>query len=249
MVLTPDFYYNSLALSVGTTTLNTLCTCIAAYCLDRSRRSHRSGDQDSQNCHSADLDAQINAINTGVNALAIVDALIRQTEPPFTERVMKVRVSSKFKLPSQLGLCEGKTNPMNHLDSYKNLIMLQGSLSSISWAVVHQKDGEGLKDYVKHFNQAVLKVEDPINKVVVMAMMDGLRLDPLFYSLSKSVPTTLSALQSKAVKYIAAEELTKAKRMRRGKDDHKRKDSPRHNLITSPFDEIDPLSSDGFTSP
>ncbi|GFS37212.1 hypothetical protein Acr_00g0050680 [Actinidia rufa] len=53
----------------------------------------------------------------------------------------------------------------------------------------------------------------------------GLRPGPLFDSLSKNVPETLSALQSKADKYIAAEELAEAKRRRRGKDDHKRKES------------------------
>ena len=57
-----------------------------------------------------------------------------------------------------------------------------------------------------------------------MAMMEGLRLGPLFNSLSKNVPKTLSTLQSKANKYIAAEELAEVKRMRRGKDDHKRKE-------------------------
>ena len=55
-----------------------------------------------------------------------MDALIRQTEPHFTERVMRVRVSSRFKLPSQLGDYEGKTDHIDHLESYKNLMMLQG---------------------------------------------------------------------------------------------------------------------------
>ncbi|XP_057506528.1 uncharacterized protein LOC130789725 [Actinidia eriantha] len=57
-----------------------------------------------------------------------------------------------------------------------------------------------------------------------MAMMEGLRPGPLFDSLSKNVPETLSALQNKADKYIAAEELAEAKRKRRGKDDPKRKE-------------------------
>ena len=52
--------------------------------------------------------------------------------------------------------------------------------------IVYQKDGESLKDYVKHFNQDVLKVEDPSDKVVVMAMMKGLRPSQLFDSLSKN---------------------------------------------------------------
>ncbi|GFS31429.1 hypothetical protein Acr_00g0017230 [Actinidia rufa] len=68
------------------------------------------------------------------------------------------------------------------------------------------------------------EVEDPSDKVVIMAMMEGLRPGPLFDSLSKNVPKTLSALQSKANKYITAEELAEAKCRRRGKEDHKRKE-------------------------
>ena len=80
-----------------------------------------------------------------------------------------------------------------------------------------------MKDYVKRFNQAILKLEDSSDKVVVMAMMEGLGLSPLFDSLSKNVPETLSALQSKADKYISAEELVEAKRRRRGMENQKRK--------------------------
>ncbi|GFY81279.1 hypothetical protein Acr_01g0010880 [Actinidia rufa] len=189
-----------------------------------------------------DLDARLDAINTGMNA--------------------------------PLGIYEGKTDPMDHLDSYKSLMLLQdcsdevmckafsanlkgparswfrklspgtidsfGDLSRLFVAnfmscrnrqknashlfTVHQKETESLKDFVKRFNQAVLEVENPSDKVIIMAMMKGLRLGPLFDSLSKNVPETLSALQSKADKYIAAEELAEAKRRRRGKDDHKRKE-------------------------
>ena len=59
---------------------------------------------------------------------------------------------------------------------------------------VHQKEGESLKDYIKRFNQAVLEVENPSDKVVMMVMMEGLRLRPLFDSLSKNVLKTQSAL-------------------------------------------------------
>ena len=91
--------------------------------------------------------------------------------------------------------------------------------------IVHQKEGESLKDYVKRFNQAMLEVEDASYKVVVMAMMKGLCLDLLFESLSKNVLETQLTLQSKANKYIATEELAKAKQRRQGKEDHKRKES------------------------
>ncbi|GFS44366.1 hypothetical protein Acr_00g0089910 [Actinidia rufa] len=89
---------------------------------------------------------------------------------------------------------------------------------------VYQKKTKSLKDYVKQFNHVILKVEDPSDKVVIMVMMEGLRLGPLFDSLSKNVLETLSALQNKVDKYIASEELTKAKRRRRGRDDPKRKE-------------------------
>ncbi|GFY93718.1 hypothetical protein Acr_09g0001640 [Actinidia rufa] len=191
-----------------------------------------------------DLDGRLDAINTGTNAPVTMDTLIRQTEPPFTRRVLRAQISSKFKLPTQLGIYEGKTDPMDHLNSYKSLMLLQGCSDEIMCKAfsrhfertcqimknvshlftVHQKETESLKDFVKRFNQAILEVEDPSDKVIIMAMMEGLRPGPLFDSLSKNVPETLSALQSKADKYIAAEELAEAKQRRRGKDDHKRKE-------------------------
>ncbi|GFZ04577.1 hypothetical protein Acr_17g0001490 [Actinidia rufa] len=168
-----------------------------------------------------------------------------QTDPPFTKMVLGARISSKFKLTTQLGSYEGKTDSMDHLDSYKSLMSLQGCSDEVMCKVfsatlkgparnrqknashlftVHQKEIESLKDFVKRFNQAILEVEDPSDKVIIMAMMEGLRPGPLFDFLSKNVPETLSALQSKADKYVAAEELAEAKRRRRGKDDHKRKE-------------------------
>ncbi|GFY86387.1 hypothetical protein Acr_05g0000260 [Actinidia rufa] len=114
--------------------------------VDRTRRTKRLGDSESQSHQSIgrarqnrtpippprsttqkirDLDARIDAMNTGVGVLVIVEALIRQIEPPFMDRVMRTRVSSKFKLPTQLGVYEGKTDPMDHLDLYKSLMSLQ----------------------------------------------------------------------------------------------------------------------------
>ncbi|GFZ19274.1 hypothetical protein Acr_27g0010130 [Actinidia rufa] len=202
----------------------------------RRGRSPRRGDHTKARDKSTsqrirDLDARLDAINTGTNALVTVDTL-------------------------------GKTDPMDHLDSYKSLMSLQGCSDEVmckafsatlngparSWFrklspgtidsfgelsrlfvanfmscrnrqknashlfTVHQKETESLKDFVKRFNQAILEVEDPSDKVIIMAMMEGLRPGPLFDSLSKNVPETLSALQSKANKYIAAEELVEAKR-------------------------------------
>ncbi|GFZ12739.1 hypothetical protein Acr_23g0011240 [Actinidia rufa] len=49
------------------------------------------------------MDARLDAINTGGGVPVTVDTLVRQTEPPFTERILRARVSSRFKLPTQLG--------------------------------------------------------------------------------------------------------------------------------------------------
>ncbi|GFY92746.1 hypothetical protein Acr_08g0011420 [Actinidia rufa] len=221
-----------------------------------------------------DLDARIDAINTSTSATVTMDAFIKETKLPFTKRVIRAKVFSRFKLPTQLGIYEEKTNPMDHLDSYKNLMSLQGysnevmckafsttlkclarswfrklPLGTIDWFgdlsrlfvanfmnsrvrpnnashlfTMHQKETESLKYYVKRFNQAILELEDPSDKVVIMAMMEGLCPGPLFDSLSKNVPKTLSTLQSKADKYIVAEELAEAKQKRRGRDNHKRKE-------------------------
>ena len=66
-------------------------------------------------------------------------------------------------------------------------------------------------------------MEDPSDNVIIISMIDGLRLGPLFDYLSKNVTKTLSALQAKADKYITVEELVEAKRRRRGMENQKRK--------------------------
>ena len=47
------------------------------------------------------------------------------------QRIMRARVLSRFNLPTQLGVYNGKMNPMDHLDSYKNLMSLQGYSNKI----------------------------------------------------------------------------------------------------------------------
>ncbi|GFY91348.1 hypothetical protein Acr_07g0015440 [Actinidia rufa] len=73
-----------------------------------------------------DLDVRLDAIDTSAGGPVTVDALFKQIEPSFTNRVMRARVSSRFKLPTQLGVYEGKIDPMDHLDSYNSLMTLQG---------------------------------------------------------------------------------------------------------------------------
>ncbi|GFY95650.1 hypothetical protein Acr_10g0010350 [Actinidia rufa] len=200
-------YHNSLALSMGqqfstfyVPALSSSSKTLEVEGEEARRRgmSHRRDDQvprcrdKSTTQKIIDLDARIDVINTGTSVSVTVDALTRQTEPLFTKRILRTRVSSRFKLPTQL-----------------------------------RKETESLKDYMKQFNLAVLKVQDPSDKVVVMAMMEGLRLGPLFDSLLKNVLETLSTLQSKVDKYIAVEELADAKQRRRGRDEKRKEPNTR----------------------
>ncbi|GFS43263.1 hypothetical protein Acr_00g0084440 [Actinidia rufa] len=169
----------------------------------RRGRSPRRGDhtearEKSTSQKIRDLDARLDAINTGMNAPVTVDTLVRQTDPPFTERVV---VSKTIAKNHRLSLGELSRLFVANFMSCRNR---QKNASHLF--TVHQKETESLKDFVKRFNQAILEVEDPSDKVIIMAMMEELRPGPLFDSLSKNVPETLSALQSKADKYIAAEE-------------------------------------------
>ncbi|GFY95600.1 hypothetical protein Acr_10g0009850 [Actinidia rufa] len=123
--------------------------------VERSRHSHRSGDHSqnhstdrvrrgqhrSPSCpqregssssseSSKTLVVEGEEVRRGmtprIGALVTVDTLIRQTESLFTERILRARVSSKFKLPTQFRIYEGKTDPIDHLDLYKSLTSLQG---------------------------------------------------------------------------------------------------------------------------
>ncbi|GFZ02411.1 hypothetical protein Acr_15g0010190 [Actinidia rufa] len=159
------------------------------------------------------LDARIDAINTGANAYVTVDALVRQAEPPFTDRIMKTSVSSKFKPPSQLGTYDGKIDPIDHLDS-------------------SPKRREKFERLRKEIQPGCVRGGGVSEKVVLMAMMEGLCPGLLFDSLSKNVLKTQSVLQNKVDKYISAEEPAKTKR-RRSNRDVKRKTNDRR-LRTPP---------------
>ncbi|GFZ05203.1 hypothetical protein Acr_17g0007750 [Actinidia rufa] len=165
--------------------------------IERSRHSNRSGDRSQ---------------NVSANRVGRGDA--KHQARPYVKRVPRNLVKLQ---PGQEGggvLTEatisghGISLPHKRFeiwtpDSTPSILgrMLQNRQKNASHLfTVHQKETESLKDFVKRFNQAILEVEDPSDKVIIMAMMEGLRPDPLFDSLSKNVPETLSALQSKADK-------------------------------------------------
>ena len=58
-------------------------------------------------------------------ALVSMDALVQQTEFPFTVGVLYFPLPTKFIMP-QIETFDGTKDPVNHLDTYKNQMELQG---------------------------------------------------------------------------------------------------------------------------
>ena len=58
-------------------------------------------------------------------ALVSMDALVQQTESPFTAGVLHFPLPAKFKMP-QIETFEGTKDPINHLNTYKNQMELNG---------------------------------------------------------------------------------------------------------------------------
>ena len=59
---------------------------------------------------------------------ASMDALVQQTESPFTVGVLHFPLPAKFRMP-QIKTFEGTKDPINHLNTYKNQMELHGYVS------------------------------------------------------------------------------------------------------------------------
>ena len=59
-----------------------------------------------------------------------LDEIVQMTDPPFIEQVTSFPLSTKFKMP-QVEAYDGLRNPLDHLESFKTLMHLQGFLDEI----------------------------------------------------------------------------------------------------------------------
>ncbi|GFZ03493.1 hypothetical protein Acr_16g0001170 [Actinidia rufa] len=170
------------------------------------RRGDRIGARNKSTSQKIqDLDARLDAINTGTNAPVIVDTLMRQTEPPFIEREV-----SKIVVP--------KTAAWDHRLFWRPQSTLCRQFHEL------QESAE------KHFpplhcspegNRELERLRETIQPDCIKSR--GSQRQSSDHGNDGRTPT-LSALQSKVNKYIAAEELAEAKRRRRENEDHKRKE-------------------------
>ena len=60
-----------------------------------------------------------------VRAPVSMDALVQQTESPFTAEVLHFPLPTKFRMP-QIKAFDGTKDPIDHLNTYKNQIELHG---------------------------------------------------------------------------------------------------------------------------
>ncbi|GFZ20875.1 hypothetical protein Acr_29g0000370 [Actinidia rufa] len=186
---------------------------------------------------------RLDAINTGMNVLVTVDTLIRQTEPPFTGRILRARVSSKFKLPTQLSIYEGKIDPMDHLDSYKSLMLLQGCSDEVMCKAFSITLKGTARSWFRKLSPGTIDSFGDLSRLFIANFIscrnrqkNASHLFTIHQKETESLKDFVKRFnqailevedpndKSKADKYIAAEELAEVKRRRRGKDDLKRKE-------------------------
>ncbi|XP_058106361.1 uncharacterized protein LOC131249575 [Magnolia sinica] len=78
---------------------------------------------------------------------------------------------------------------------------------TIHLLTITQKEDEMLKNYIKRFNLEAMQVEGYSDKIVLAAMMSGLKEGRFLLSLGKNPLTTLAKLLNRTQKYSNAEEL------------------------------------------
>ncbi|GFZ09317.1 hypothetical protein Acr_20g0011250 [Actinidia rufa] len=186
---------------------------------------------------------QVRPYVKGVPLQNLVKLDPEQTDPPFTEKVLGARISSKFKLPTQLGIYEGKTDPMDHLDSYKILMPLQGCSDEVMCKAFSATLKGPARSWFRKLSPGTIDSFGELSRLFVANFMscrnrqkNASHLFTIHQKETESLKDFVKRFnqailevedpsdKSKADKYIAAEELAEAKRRRRGKDDHKRKE-------------------------
>ena len=68
-----------------------------------------------------------------------------------------------------------------------------------------------MREYVKHFNKAMLEIDEASDQVIMMTFQAGLNNPNLIFSLGKTPPTSMKDLLFKAQKYMNGEDTLTAK--------------------------------------
>ncbi|KAH7845095.1 hypothetical protein Vadar_016210 [Vaccinium darrowii] len=138
------------------------------------------------------MKAQIENLAKQVKGKAptMVEELMQNTNSPFTPEVMSKPLLWKFKMP-HIDTFSGSTDPLDHLETYKNLMMLQASISNfkelnksfVSYFIagkkyskpltylftIRQGRRESLWDFTSRFTKESMQVEVVEDQVSIAA--------------------------------------------------------------------------------
>ena len=89
---------------------------------------------------------------------------------------------------------------------------------------IKQDKDESLRSYLTHFNEEVLQVKEPDDKVTMTTFLGGLRSSSFLFSVMKHPPRSMQELLAKAQKYMNAEDITRARRGESSRTGEKRKE-------------------------
>ncbi|KAH7845961.1 hypothetical protein Vadar_008004 [Vaccinium darrowii] len=104
-----------------------------------------------------------------------VEELVQNTDSPLTVDVMRVPLPRKFKMP-QIDIFNGSTDPLDHLKTYKSLMMLQAKYSKPSTYLFLVKQGrnKSLRGYTNRFTKESMQAEAIEDKISTAAYIAGL---------------------------------------------------------------------------
>ncbi|XP_058078638.1 uncharacterized protein LOC131226963 [Magnolia sinica] len=160
---------------------------------------------------------------------AAVQAMMEETEPLFTSEIM-----NEIQTVTDAMMCRGfsitltgsarnwyrQLKPVS-IGSFAELsqsFLTQFISGKKSWKpnidlfTVKQESKESLKDYIAHFNEEALQVEDYNEKMTLAAVFSDLKEGKFAFSIGKNPPQTLAELVTRAQKYAHAEEFSSTRK-------------------------------------
>ena len=175
------------------------------------------------------IDFKMNALKGRVSN--DLNELVHQTDSPFIAPVTLFPFPPKSCKP-QIEAYNGSKDPLNHLESFKTLMHLQGVANEISnfkelnaqftshfigrhrykksticLMNIKQLKDETLRSYITRFNKEAVLIDEANDKILVVAFTNGLRKGNFLFSLYKNEPKTMSDVLYRATKYMNAKDV------------------------------------------
>ncbi|XP_023911835.1 uncharacterized protein LOC112023464 [Quercus suber] len=123
--------------------------------------------------------------------------------------MMNALKGQKFRMP-QIESYDGAKDPLDHLETFKTLMHLQGVAEEIMCRAfpmtLKGPEDEMLRSYIARFNKEALLINEANDKILVAAFTNGLKKGKFLFSLYKNDPKTMSDVLYRATKYMNAED-------------------------------------------